>query len=150
MSITLFGKSMKYGYICKNNKRYGLHYFKRQQVTSKLKATVHTSGKLGFTEVTARELGFKEDAENFVQFAQDDENQDILYLINDAIDDGDSFRINKAGKYFYVNTKLLFDSLGVDYINNTVIFDMVKIKIGDKELYKMISRVIKKSKQEAE
>lgn len=133
----------------KTTKDMGYTILSASKYTSKLKATVHTSGKLGFTEVTARELGFKEDTENFVQFAQDDENQDILYLINGAIDDGDSFRINKAGKYFYVNTKLLFDSLGVDYINNTVIFDMVKIKIGDKELYKMTSRVIKKSKQEA-
>ena len=118
--------------------------------TSKLKATVHTSGKLGFTEVTARELGFKEDTENFVQFAQDDENQDILYLINDAIDDGDSFRINKAGKYYYVNSKLLFDSLGIDYVNQTVIYDMINIKIGDKEMYKMTPRLLKKSKQETE
>ena len=134
----------------KTTKDMGYTILSASKYTSKLKATVHTSGKLGFTDVTARELGFKEDAENFVQFAQDDENQDILYLINGAIDDGDSFRINKAGKYFYVNTKLLFDSLGVDYVNNTVIFDMVKIKIGDKELYKMTSRVIKKSKQEVE
>ena len=134
----------------KTTKDMGYTILSASKYTSKLKATVHTSGKLGFTEVTAREFGFNENAENFVQFAQDDENQDILYLINDAIDDGDSFRINKAGKYYYVNTKLLFDSLGVDYINNTVIFDMVKIKIGDKELYKMTSRVIKKSKQEKE
>lgn len=134
----------------KNIKDMGYTILSASKFTSKLKATVHTSGKMGFTEVTAKELGFNEDSENFVQFAQDDENQDILYLINKTIDDGDSFRINKAGKYYYVNTKLLFDSLGIDYANKTVIYDMVKIKIGDKELYKMVPRIKKKNKQEVE
>ena len=120
------------------------------QFTSKLKATIHTSGKLGFTEATAKELGFGENADNFIQFAQDDDNKEILYLINGTIDDGDSFRISKAGKYYYVNSKLLFDSLGIDYVNQTVIYDMIKIKIGDKEMYKMTPRLLKKSKQEIE
>lgn len=118
--------------------------------TSKLKATIHASGKLGFTEMTARELGFGDSVDNYVQFARDDENQEILYLINDAIDDGDSFRVSKAGKYYYVNTKMLFDSLGIDYINSTVIFDMIKVKVGDKELYKMSQRMLKKNKQSTE
>jgi len=118
--------------------------------TSKLKATIHASGKLGFTETTARELGFGDSVDNYVQFARDDENQEILYLINDAIDDGDSFRVSKAGKYYYVNTKMLFDSLGIDYVNSTVIFDMIKVKVGDKELYKMSQRMLKKNKQSTE
>lgn len=118
--------------------------------TSKLKATIHTSGKLGFTEVTAKELGFGDSTDNYIQFAQDDDNPEILYLINDAIDDGDSFRVSKAGKYYYVNTKLLFDSLGIDYVNSTVIFDMIKTKVGDKEMYKMTPRALRKTKQDTE
>jgi len=115
--------------------------------SSKLKATIHASGKLGFTETTAKELCFGDSIDNYIQFAQDDDNPEILYLINEAVDDGDSFRVSKAGKYYYVNTKLLFDSLGIDYINSTVIFDMIKVKVGDKAMYKMTPRTLKKSKQ---
>lgn len=115
---------------------------------SKLKATIHTSGKLGFTDVTAKELGFVEKNESFVQFAQDDENQEILYLINNAANNEDSFRVCKAGNYYYVSTKMLFDSLGYDYVNSTIIFDMMKIQDGDKEVYKMTKRELKKKKGE--
>ncbi len=116
---------------------------------SKLKATIHQSGKLGFSEPTARELGFMNDVDHFVQFAQDDEDPDLLYLLNNTKDDGDSFRVNKAGSYYYVSAKLLFDGLGLDYVHKTIIFDMMKTRIDGMEVYKMTKReLIRQDKTE--
>ena len=116
--------------------------------TSKLKATIHTSGKLGFSDATAKALGFTNQEDHFVQFAQDDENQSVLYLINGTDDDGDSFRVCKAGAYYYVNAKLMFDTLGIDYINKTVIYDMNHCQEENGDVYKMIKRELNKAPKE--
>ena len=117
---------------------------------TKLKATVHKSGKLGFTDAAAKELGFASKAEPYVKFAIDDDNPSILYLINVKDGDEDSFRVNKAGNYYYVNTRLMFDSLQVDYTNETVIYDMIKVEEGGGDVYRMNKRTTKRAEREDE
>ena len=126
----------------------GYKVLSASKYTSKLKATIHASGKLGFSEATARELGLKDNSENYLQFAQDDENPDLLYLINNTMDDGDSFKVCKAGAYYYVNTKVMFDSLGIDYVSKTIIFDLIKLQDTVNEVYKMIKREIERTKND--
>ena len=63
----------------------GFTVLNASQYTIRLKATIHSSGKLGFTEATARELGFGD--KSFVKFAQDDDDKAILY--------GDVYKLNK-------------------------------------------------------
>lgn len=119
-----------------------LIFYKNESSTSKLKATVQKTGKLGFTEATSRHLKFGESS--VVQFAEDDQNKGTLYLIN-APDSHDetAFKVCKAGRYFYVNAKALFDKLGLDYESNTIIFDLKRvIEYTDMEVYKMKKRVL--------
>lgn len=115
---------------------------------SKLKATVHTSGKLGFSDATAKELGFINQEDHFIQFAQDNEDPSVLYLINGTTDDGDSFRVCKAGAYYYVNAKLMFDALNIDYINKTVIYDINRCQEENGNVYKMTKRELNKIQKE--
>lgn len=102
----------------------------------KLKATIHSSGKLGFTETTAKEL--KLTKQSGIKFANDNEKN--LYLINCASYDEDSFRVLSTGNYFSVNAKVLFDNLGYDYKSKNIIFDIVKEKNEDMEVYKLLKR----------
>ena len=51
-----------------------------KEATSKLKATVQKSGKLGFTDTTAKYLRLANT--EAIQFAADDQEEDTLYLIN--------------------------------------------------------------------
>ena len=103
----------------------------------KLKCTIQTSGKLGFTDATAKHLNL--DNGKGVKFAID--NNENLYLINGCDIDSDTFRVNKAGNYFYIRAKGLFDSLKLDYISKTIIFDMARENsIIDQEIYKLIKR----------
>lgn len=115
---------------------------------AKYKATVHKSGKLGFTDATAKELGFDSKAAPYVKFGVDEEDSSVLYLINMKEGDADSFRVNKAGNYYYVNTRLMFDSLRIDYAKETVIFDMVKVEDGEDGVYRMNKRTIKRAEKE--
>ena len=81
-----------------------------------------------------------------VKFAMSEENE--LYLINCPTRDDDAFRVLKAGDYFSVNTKALFDSLGYDYRKNNIMFDMVKEVVDGMEVYKLIKREVPRKKSE--
>ena len=104
---------------------------------TKLKCALHASGKLGFTGATAKALNFSDNSA--IKFAVDDEDN-TLYLINTSTDDTDAFKVNRAGTYFYVNAKPLFDSMDMDYVNNSIIFDMTRIKENLEETYKLTKR----------
>ena len=77
------------------------------------------------------------------------EDKNTLYLVNTKGDDEDAFPVRKSGEYYYVNAKALFDKLGMDYIKNTIIFDMVRIDEEEYEVYKLKKRqMLRKQKQE--
>lgn len=110
-----------------------------REFSVKLKATIHSTGRLGFTEATARELKLSKDSA--VKFAQDESDENVLYLINCVAADEDSFKVTSAGNYFSVNTKALFDNLGYNYKSKNIMFDLVREKgIEDMEVYKLLKR----------
>lgn len=118
----------------------------------KLKATIQRTGRLGFTDDTIEELGINETVR--VKFAQDDEDNSKLFLIMTDGKDEDAFKVIKAGSYYYLNTKLLFNSLGYDFKNNTIMFDLARNAQLDEELkgkvYNMNIRIHKRKKEENE
>lgn len=125
-----------------------LKFIKAEEIEHNAKATVHTSGKLGFSSDAIEFLKITE--EKTIQFAQNEEDETDLNLyavINEGPTEG-SFKIGKAGEYFYVNTKNLFDAMGVDYKKTKVIYDLVKIEYEGMPLIKMLRREIKKKKKE--
>jgi hypothetical protein len=125
-----------------------LKFIKAEETERNAKATVHTTGKLGFSKDAIEYLGINED--NTIQFAQntEDVNDKNLYAkIYGSAQEG-AFRISKAGEYFYVNTKNMLDSLGVDYKNSKIIYDLVKGEYEGEQIVKMLRREIKKKKKE--
>ena len=56
--------------------------------------------------------------------------------------------MNKAGNYYYVNTRLMFDSLQIDYVNETVIYDMIKVEGMENDVYRMNKRTTKRAEKE--
>lgn len=123
-----------------------LRYYNAANFSTKLKVTVHHTGKLGFTERTASALGFDGRERNSIIIATDEDNEGDLYMINCIEEDSASFRVNKAGNYYYANTSALFEEIGIDYKdrNKTIIFDLIKVKEQDLDIYKMNKRVLNK------
>lgn len=113
-----------------------------RKFTIKLKATIQSSGKLNFAEETSRALGLTEDT--YMRFGIDDEDGSIYYLVILQERDDNSFKINKSGIYYYLPGKLLFDSLGLNYAKNPIIFDLIRMseidQIAGGEVYKLIKR----------
>ena len=115
-----------------------------KQFATKLKATIQASGRLGFTAETATVLGLE--SGKFAKFAKDDENG-YLYLIIINERSEDAFEIRVSSGYYYVPTKVMFDTLGFNYENGNIMFDLVRQHSLDNDLqgqvYFMKQRQIK-------
>ena len=117
----------------------------------KLKATIRSSGKLGFSEKTAQILDLK--SGKFAKFAKD-RDSGFLYLIIADKRSSDAFPIRESSGYFYVPAKQMFDMLGFDYENNTIMFDLIRQSSLDDDLqgqvYLMKQRVNKRKDKKNE
>lgn len=115
----------------------------------KLKATIQASGRLGFTEETAKALRLESGVP--MKFARDKE-VDVLYLARLQEKDEDSFEVKKSGEYFYLDTRSLFNALGIDYRANSVIFDFARAASLDEtmggEAYKLCKRMKQRNDKE--
>ena len=124
-----------------------------EQYSVRLKATIQKSGRLGFTADTAEALALSTDMS--VQFARDDEGDRALYMVLREGQPANSFRVMKAGQYFYLPTRQMFDAFGEDYINKVVMFDLTPIDSLDAQfggrVYKMARRELdRNNKKESE
>jgi hypothetical protein len=85
------------------------------------KCQVHTSGRLGFSEGGSQKMNLIPG--HYVVFARDEESageQDLYaFVVPDASADG--FKVRESRNYYSLNTKSLFDELGVDYKNTEVV-----------------------------
>ena len=73
-----------------------------KQFTTKLKATIQFSGRLGFTEDTANALDLS--VGKFARFAQDDEKNTLYLIIIDKASE-DALQIRLSSGYYYVRQK---------------------------------------------
>ena len=116
----------------------------------KLKATIHSSGRLGFTADTANKLRLSE--KTYIKFAKDDENENELFMIIVDEEDEDTFKVVRSGKYYYLPTTTMFQSFGFDFKKFNIMFDMVRMSDFDEivngKVYKLNKRVLmRKAKQ---
>ena len=122
-------------------------FFKPKEITANAKCTIHVSGKLGFSKAAMNELGI--DDGKYIKIGKDDQKPDDknFYMMVASVDDGEGFKIRKAGKYFYLNTKHLFDDLMEDYINKKIIYDIQKTDYEGAIIYKLNRREIDRNKK---
>lgn len=117
-----------------------------------LKATIQSTGKLGFTSGTAGVLGLAR--HSHVRIARDTDRPDVLYMAVMPDADEDGFRILQSGGYCYLNTRPLFDALEVDYRTQTVIYDLTRMTEGDEamggKVYRMEPRFLPRKSGSAE
>jgi hypothetical protein len=115
-------------------------FFNPDELDKNLKVTIHKTGKMGFTMDAAKKLSLSDMKAANIGINNEDPEDNCLYLvIYKDITDG-KFRISKAGSYYYINTKILFDNLKLDYSKGNVSYDMTEEKEGDDTMYKLKKR----------
>jgi len=118
-----------------SSKKYGV----------RLKATIQGTGHLGFTGGTALVLRLEE--HSHIRFAKKNEKSEDMWMAVMPGEDAEGFRLLKTGGYYKVNTRSLFEALGVDYTSRVVIYDLVRDIEQDAvlggEAYHMTPRYLK-------
>jgi hypothetical protein len=120
-----------------------INFYTPRHSFGKVKCTIHRSGNLGFSDAAAKELNLT--TTGYVKFGKSDNPLDSsLYMVVTNIYDKECFGINKAGNYFYINTKLLFNDLKLDYLGSKIIFD-ISVVNKDNNIYKLVKREIERN-----
>ncbi|MBP5347161.1 MAG: hypothetical protein J6Y51_00255 [Bacteroidaceae bacterium] len=127
-----------------------LYVYSAKNYKTKLKVTIQATGKLGFTTQTADVLGLSPNT--FIKIACDDSQNEDLYMIICKGEDEDGFKVSLISGFYSLQTTILFNELGIDYKNNTVIFDLIRDSRLDQEangtVYKMSKRIKNRNKKE--
>lgn len=125
-----------------------LQIIKKNELEKSVRATIQMSGKLGFTTEAAQKLGLSDD--KTIVFSKDgDESIDgrlVLYMQVLSGQHEDGFRVNKAGQYFYLSAKALFDTFKVPYAKKSIALDLTKVVIDGDTYYRCIQREDKHKK----
>ena len=90
-----------------------------------MKCSIQKNGRLGFNTEAISKLELKDNAVKYARFAKDSETG-YLYIVISSEITKDGLKIFKAGKYYYINTKWLWDDLGFEYIKNKLSYLMIK------------------------
>jgi hypothetical protein len=117
-----------------------LEFFDSASSLGVVKATVHKTGKLGFSSGASKFM--KLDQVSFFNVglnkaSTEDKN---LYLVPVYTQTGKSFKIVKAGDYYYINIKNILIELRIDYKNENVIYDIEEIINNKQKMYKLTRR----------
>lgn len=124
-----------------------LKFIKSEDIDKNVKCAIHKTGKLGFSSNAIDKLSLSTDKTVSIAINDVDKEDENLYVVvNDKAQES-AFKLSKAGDYFYINTKALFDSLGIDYRNEKIIYDIVDFEYEGEKMYKLIKRVIKKKER---
>jgi hypothetical protein len=123
-------------------------FFKKEGDFEGAKATVHSSGRLGFNGIAATKIGF-ENMKFFQIGRKKGDGSDVLVMLPVEKDSEYSFTVQKTGSSWSVNVKNLLKELGIQYegLDEYVIFDIDQIK-GDQGKYYVLTRRKKKEKKE--
>ena len=119
-----------------------IQFLKPVEAKANVKATIHVNGKLGFSKSAIKQFGLDEGKFLKIGVNTEDDSDKDLYVIIKNFDDGESLKIHKAGQYYYVNSKPLFDSMNIDYKNKKIIFDIEDFEYSNIKMHRFIRREI--------
>jgi hypothetical protein len=115
-----------------------ISFFNPQDYDGNVKATIHTTGKLGFTDAAIKNLRLSEKKGMKIGRNVADSSDKNLYVVFTDEVMADTFKINKAGAYYYVSTKALFDNMELAYKDKRISFEIVPITINGVTMYKFV------------
>lgn len=109
------------------------------KVGGSIKATIHKTGKLGFSAGAEDFMKIKDDSFFKVGFNNSSETDEKIYMVPSLTEES-AFKVSKAGMYFYINLKNVFDKRGIDYKNKSYIYDIKKENSEETEFFILTKR----------
>jgi len=117
-----------------------LDFFESSSKYGVVKATVHKTGKLGFSSGANKFMELDKIKYFNIGTNKNDKEDNNLYLVPIEKETDKSFKVVKAGDYYYITIKNILRDLKIDYKNETVIFDIDELEMKDNKIYKLNKR----------
>jgi hypothetical protein len=117
-----------------------INYWKPTTSTGVIKATIHQSGKLGFSQAAIEKLGLNQNSYVMIGTSKGQKDDRYIYLKIAKESDEMTLKVNKAGQYYYLNTKDFFNETGIDYKRKNIIYDIIELSEESEKVYKLIPR----------
>jgi hypothetical protein len=113
------------------------------------RASVHKTGRIGFTIQTANRFEIGIDKSMGLAVNEEDPNDTSIYGI--LYDKGgvETYKIMKAGDYHSVNAKSFFETVGIDYSNGDISYNVSEIDIEGNRILKFSLRYVERSAETA-
>ena len=114
--------------------------FEGKRLTKMTRASVQKNGRLNFPPEAARQMGLTlEQSLLICPMGQ----KDLAVTLVEK-DDPRGFTLKKTGPYFYVPFKSLMNECGIDFVNQTVVYDIIELneKHEGKPVFKFNRRII--------
>lgn len=115
-----------------------LRFIKPTELDRDLKATISRTGNLEFTFEAGEKLRLAIDQGLHIAVnAENTADTNLYVIVSNTHREGQTYRVSKAGGYFFVITKDLFDNLGYDYCNpdKAIIYDIKETTVDGTGMY---------------
>jgi TusA-related sulfurtransferase len=118
----------------------------RNTFEANAKLTPHLDGKSGFSKAAVEMM--KIDENSFIKIAvNEDPKDDNLYAFVSSESSPESLKVNKAGRYYYLNTRMLFNDLRINYSQKKFTYDIVEDEYQGEKMFKLIRRELSNTKR---
>lgn len=122
--------------------------FEGKRLTKMTRASVQKNGRLNFPPEAARQMELSLEHSLLICPMG---NKDLAVTLVEK-DDPRGFTLKKTGPYYYVPFKSLMNECGIDFVNNTVVFDIIELneKHEGHPVFKFNRRIITHAAAKAE
>lgn len=103
-----------------------------------IKASIHKTGKLGFSSGAQEFMNINEESYFKIGFNNNDLTDQNIYMVP-CEKSSEAFKASKAGMYFYINLKHVFDKRGLEYKKGSNIYD-IKKEVSNETTYYILSK----------
>ncbi|MCU7492379.1 MAG: hypothetical protein HF312_13370 [Ignavibacteria bacterium] len=124
-----------------------INFWKPALATGIIKLTVHRDGNMGFSSGAVKKLNIDEKSYVKIGTNGSDTRDSNLYLMHTNDFDENALKVNKAGDYYYLNTKSFFNELNIDYTKKKLVYDIVEMDYDGNTIYKLIRRELERKKK---
>lgn len=125
-----------------------LRFIKPNELEKSIRLTIHKSGKLGFTLEASKKLELKPGQSASLAVNEEEPDSRDLYMVINQKEEEGAFKISRAAPYYFINTKLLFDNLNVDYASGKIAYDMKKIVVDGETMYELKQHIRKTDEED--
>lgn len=108
--------------------------------TSKPKATIHVTGKLGFNMEAVKYMNIGDGTYFRIARNRDAADKKDLYFVPADENAQGAVKVAKAGQYYYMNLGALFTQMNLEYDKRTIAFDISKTDYNGTDIYLLTKR----------